>query len=76
MCQCVHKLIDKTQSIIDSSLTTQNASEKGYRFVSDIPNLYKTLHDLIELAEKKGYKIGEARNKKGETYFGLYSKSK
>lgn len=76
MCECVHKIIDKTHSIIDSSLTKQNASEKGYRYVSDIPNIYKTLQELIELAEKRGYRIGEARNTKGETHFGLYSKSK
>ncbi|MBA3724554.1 MAG: hypothetical protein H0W89_06765 [Candidatus Levybacteria bacterium] len=63
-------------NIIDVSLSTDNASERGYRHIEDIPNVYQTLLDLLEYADKHGFKLGIAGQKKNKRYFGLYCKTR
>lgn len=69
MCDCEYQLNE--QKIIDNSLNAKNAYEKGYKYINDVPDLYKSFQDLLEVAEAKGYKLGNAKKKEG--YFGLYS---
>ncbi len=72
MCLCEQIIHKKKLSIIDTNLTPQTAPTKGYKYVEDIPNLYKTLLDLLEFAEIQGYKIGEPLGKPKKKHFGLY----
>ncbi len=73
-----HKIKSYSKSpltIIDSSLNPDNALEKGYRYINDIPNLYQSLLELLEYAEKQGYKLGTAEGVDGERHLGLYCKT-
>lgn len=59
-----------THSIIDSSLTPDNAERKGYIYINDIPDLLQSVNALFLEAAKSGYKLGTA--KKGSKKLGLY----
>lgn len=72
MCLCDEIIQKEKLSIIDTDLTPVNASLKGYTYLEDIPNLYRTLIDLLEIAEIQGFKIGRAKQKKAKKHFGLY----
>jgi hypothetical protein len=76
MCQCAHTLMNKQFKIADFSLNIHNAEEKGYVYINDIPNLYKILNEIFEIATEKGYVIGAAESSKDDKYFGLYKKVK
>lgn len=75
MSHIIKQLSQKQLNIIDPSLNTSNASKKGYRHVEDIPNLYQALLDLLEYAQKQGYKLGVPDGKHNQHYFGLYCKT-
>ena len=75
MSQNISQSLKKPLTIIDSSLNPDNAFEKGYRYINDIPNLYQSLLELLEYAEKQGYKLGTAEGVDGERHLGLYCKT-
>lgn len=62
----------KIHLIADSSLNPQNAITKGYRHITDIKDPYKSIQELINLAEKAGYVFGIAKEKNGK--IGLFKK--
>lgn len=64
----------KLPTITDPTLNPQNAMERGYRYITDINDPYKSVQELVELAEKAGYIFGATNGKRGK--IGLYKKER
>lgn len=60
-------------AIVSSSITYENADEKGYEYIQDIVNPFESLNEILKLASDKGYKFGSPCNTKNKNlYYGLY----
>lgn len=62
----------KIPYLIEPNLTPENAVEKGYRYVGDVPDLTRIIHEVFQVAGKNGYVFGIA-TKEGKR-IGLYKR--
>ena len=77
MINLISSMVIKLHPLIDTSLTTSNASKRGYKYMGDV--LYDPLHpdrDLIVVlsaGEGSGCTLGRAQEDvNAENWFGVY----
>lgn len=66
----------KLATIIDPTLTPQNAKAKGYEYIDDViydeQDSGKGLREVMELVKNFNCKLGESTHGNMDSYFGLY----
>jgi hypothetical protein len=65
-------------TIVDSTLTPQNAKERGYEYIDDVfYNVYSlndAFYDILKLIKENGYKLGTPSHQNDfEFFYGLYA---